>query len=149
MLKDILSISGKSGLYRLTSQATKGIIVESLETKKRTMIDQHYKVSSLNDIAVYTEDDEVPLKTIFQNIHKLENGGKTSIQPKAPAEELKAYFEKVLPTYDRDRVYVSDIKKIIKWYNLLKEFTDISFEEEQKETENQEAKSEEPAETNE
>jgi hypothetical protein len=140
MLKDILSISGKGGLYRLMSQATKGIIVESLETKQRTMIDQHYKVSSLNDIAIYTEDEEVPLKDIFVKMHQFENGKKASIKVKSSADDLKAYFEKILPQYDRERVYVSDIKKVIKWYNLLKEHTDIDFDKKEEE------KSEEPSE---
>ena len=133
MLKDILSISGKSGLYKLVSQATKGIIVESLETKQRIMIDQHYKVSSLNDIAIYTENEEAPLKDVFIKIHQFENGKKASIKVKSSANDLKAYFEKTLPQYDRDRVYVSDIKKVIKWYNLLKEYTDIDFEKKEEE----------------
>ena len=140
MLKDILSISGKGGLYKLIAQSGKGIIVESFEDQKRMMVDQHYQVSSLSDIAIFTETEEKPLQNVFQNIYEIENGQPTKITHKSSNDELKSYFEKVLPDYDQDRVYVSDIKKVIKWYDILQENKVLKFEktektEETKETE--------------
>ncbi len=132
MLKDIISISGKGGLYKLVAQSGKGIIVESFEDKKRMMVDQHYRVSSLIDIAIFTETEEKPLQNVFQNIYELENGQPTKINHKSSSNELKNYFEKVLPDYDQDRVYVSDIKKIIKWYNILQENNVLKFDENKK-----------------
>ena len=119
MLKDILAISGKPGLYKLVSQTTKGIIVESLDNGAKTMVGNSYKISTLKDIAIYTENGEKPLEEIFNQILELEGGKKASVNEKGSAEELKVYFEKVVPDYDKDRVYVSDIKKVIKWYNIL------------------------------
>ena len=119
MLKDILAISGKSGLYKLVSQTTKGIIVESLDNGAKTMVGNSYKISTLKDIAIYTENGEKPLEEVFNQMLELEGGKKASVNEKGSAEELKVYFEKVVPDYDKDRVYVSDIKKVIKWYNIL------------------------------
>ncbi len=127
MLKDIISISGKGGLYKLVAQSGKGIIVESFEDKKRMMVDQHYRVSSLSDIAIFTETEEKPLQDVFKNIYEEENGQPTKINHKSSTNELKEYFKKVLPDYDQDRVYVSDIKKIIKWYNILQENKALEF----------------------
>ena len=130
MLKDIISISGKGGLYKLVAQSGKGIIVESFDDQKRMMVDQHYQVSSLSDIAIFTETEEKPLQTVFQNIYEIENGQLTKVTHKSPNDELKNYFEKVLPDYDQDRVYVSDIKKVIKWYNILQENKVLEFDKE-------------------
>lgn len=120
-LKDILAISGKPGLYQFISQGRNGIIVEGFATKKRMPVNAATKVSSLEDIAVYTETEEVPLRDVFKNIFEAEDG-KQTISPKVSNDELKAKFEEVIPEYDRDRVYVSDIKKIFSWYNTLIEF---------------------------
>ncbi len=119
-LKDILSIGGKPGLYKYLSQAKNGIIVEGLKDKKRFPAYSTAKVSSLEDIAVFTESDEVKLSEVFDRIHAKEEGG-LAVSHKSTPEELKAYFEAILPDYDRDRVYISDIKKILAWYNFLHE----------------------------
>ncbi len=138
MLKDILSISGKPGLYRLVSQTTKGIVVESLDTGSKTIIGNSYKVSALKDIAIFTETEEKPLEDIFKNMYNLENGNPTSVNEKGKSEEIKAYFEKVLPDYDRDRVYVSDMKKVIKWYNILQQHDLLKVEEQKEENQPEE-----------
>jgi hypothetical protein len=117
-LKEIISVSGKSGLFRIVSQPKTGFIVESLLDHKRMPVYASDKVSNLAEISVYTEDKEVPLEDIFKAIFEKESGGKT-IDPKADEKKMKDYFGTVLPTYDRQRVYVSDIKKILAWYNIL------------------------------
>ena len=119
MLKDILAISGQSGLCKLVSNTKNGIIVENLETGKRTPSYATAKVSALEDIAIYTEaGDDKPLGDILKSIRDKEDGG-AAIDHKSSGEELKKYFEEVMPEYDKDRVYVSDIKKVFQWYNIL------------------------------
>jgi hypothetical protein len=145
MLKGILSISGQSGLYKMVAESKNNIIVESLDTSKRIPVHSTSKVSALEDIAIYTENGDVPLKDIFKAISEVENGG-PSISAKSSGTELKAYFEKIVPEYDKDRVYVSDIKKVLLWYNTLhqKELLDFSKEgEEKNEVETAEQKPEE------
>lgn len=132
MLKDILSISGHGGLFKFISQGRHGIIVESLETKQRMNASASAKVSALEDIAIFTDTEDIPLKDVFKAIHEKENGGET-ISHKSSADELKDYFAGILPDYDRDRVYVSDIKKVVQWYNLLHKFEMLNFEEEEEE----------------
>lgn len=120
MLKTILSISGKPGLYKLISQGRNMLIVESLTDKKRFPAYGNEKIISLGDIAMYTDTDDVPLKDVFNAIKEKENGAAVAIDvKKASADELRAYLAEVLPTFDRDRVYPADIKKLIIWYNLL------------------------------
>lgn len=120
-LKDIYTISGQPGLFRFVSNARNGIIVECLQTKKRVHAFATYKISTLEDIAVYTDSTEVPLADVLNNVRKKENGNK-AIDPKTSSPEvLKAYMEEVLPNYDKEKVYVSDIKKMISWYNILQE----------------------------
>jgi hypothetical protein len=118
MLKGILSVSGQSGLFKMVAESKNNIIIESLETLKRMPVHSTSKVSALEDIAIYTENGDVPLKDIFKAIFDCENGG-SAINPKANASELKSYFEKIVPDYDKDRVYISDIKKVLLWYNTL------------------------------
>lgn len=137
MLKDILAISGKSGLYKFVSQGRQGIIVESLENKTRTHTSAAAKISALEDIAIFTDDEDVPLRDVFKAIHEKESGGK-AISHKSSANELKEYMEEVLPEYDKDRVYVSDIKKLIQWYNILHDYDMLNFDEEEEEEEEQE-----------
>ena len=117
-LKDLMAISGHGGLFRFVSQGRNGIIVESIETGKRMQAFATMKVSALEDIAVYTEEEEIQLEQVLAALHKYESG-KESISPKSGSNDLKDYFSAVLPDYDRERVYVSDIKKILNWYNLL------------------------------
>lgn len=131
-LKGILAISGHPGLYKLISQAKNSIIVESLTEKTRMPAYASTKISALDDIAIYTDNEEVPLKEVFKSIFDKENG-KEAISHKASNEEIKSYFEEVLPTYDKDRVYVSDMKKIINWYNILHQVDLLITKEEQTE----------------
>lgn len=136
MLKGILSVSGQSGLFKMVAESKNNIIIESLETFKRMPVHSTSKVSALEDIAIYTENGDVPLKDIFKAISENENG-RPALSPKASANELKAYFEKVVPEYDKDRVYISDIKKVLLWYNTLqsKNLLDFTEKEEKKEIE--------------
>lgn len=128
-LKEIMSVSGQSGLYRYISQGRNGIIVESFSDNKRSFVNASSKVSSLEDIAIFTSEEEVPLKQVLKSIFEHENGGPAP-DPKSSPEELKAYMEKILPSYDHERVYVSDIKKLVTWYNTLLSLNMLSFEEE-------------------
>lgn len=117
-LDKIIAISGKPGLYQVISQSKSGVIVESLADKKRFPVLSLHNVSTLNDIAIYTYEKEVPLREVFLSLHEKENGN-TSVDPKAGKQELMAYFSEVLPEYDEDRVYASNIKKVMLWYNSL------------------------------
>lgn len=129
MLKTILAISGKPGLYKLISQAKNMLIVESLSDKKRMPVYASDKVISLGDIAMYTDDDEVPLQKVLAAVKEKEGGAKASLDyKKASAEELHAFMAAVLPEYDRDRVHTSDIKKLIQWYDMLTESGENDFE---------------------
>lgn len=128
-LKDLMAISGYSGLFKFVSQARNGIIVESIESGKRMNAFSTMKVSALEDIAVFTEEKEIPLEEVLDSIHKYEQGGE-AISPKSDPDELKDYFSAVLPGYDRERVYVSDIKKVLTWYNQLLKHDLIGKEEE-------------------
>ena len=119
-LEGILSIGGKPGLYKLVAQSRGGVIVESLNGDKRFPVTQASNVSALKDIAIYTYNEEVPLQEVFVKIAEKENYGK-AIDHKSNPAELKAYLEEVLPEYDQERVYNSDIKKLFQWYNLLQE----------------------------
>ncbi len=119
MLKEILSISGKPGLFKLVSQGKNMLIVESLIDKKRQPAHSHEKVVSLADVAIFTETEEKPLYEVFTLIKEKEGGKMASTDPKADNKVLNAFFAEVLPDYDKERVRVSDIKKIISWYNIL------------------------------
>lgn len=119
MLKTILSVTGKPGLYKLVSSGKNMVIVESLADKRKMPIYARDKVVSLGDIAMYTIDSEVPLQEVLTSIKKKENGQVASIPSSAKPEELQKYLGEVLPAYDKDRVYNADIKKLITWYNLL------------------------------
>lgn len=136
-LKEILSISGQSGLYKFISQGRQGIIVESFEDKKRTCVYATQKVTALEDIAIYSDDKEVPLEDILKTIYEKEEGG-VSIDHKSSPEELKKYMTEILPDYDRERVYVSDIKKVVQWYNILHKHKLLKFDKEKEEKEEKE-----------
>ncbi|MDR1729511.1 MAG: DUF5606 domain-containing protein [Prevotellaceae bacterium] len=133
MLKRILSISGKSGLYELISQGKNMLIVESLKEKKRIPAYSHEKIISLADIAIFADEGEVPLKTVLSSIKKKENGAKATLDPKSDNKALREYFASILPDFDREKVYPTDIKKIISWYNLLIESGKDVFTEESEE----------------
>ena len=133
-LKDILAISGKSGLYKFISQARNGIIVESFSDGKRMAVNSSAKVSALEDIAIFTETEEVQLGDVLSKIYEKESG-KETISHKSSPDELKAFLESILPDYDRDRVYVSDMKKLVQWYNQLVSLDLLHPEEEEEEQE--------------
>ena len=119
-MKEILSISGYSGLFKLISSTKNGIIVEDIETKKRLPAYTTSKVSSLHDIAIFKDDgEEVSLTEVMKNIRTKAKSAAAIDPKKADNEALKAYFAEVLPNYDRERVYVSHIKKVLTWYNQL------------------------------
>ena len=132
MLKKILSISGKPGLYKLISQGRNMLIVESLKEQKRMPAYAHEKILSLGDIAMYTEEGEVPLNEVMNSIKEKENGKLINIDlKKADSKVLSEYMKEILPTYDKDRVYVSDMKKLFSWYNLLVGTNNDNFEKEE------------------
>ncbi|MEL0272400.1 MAG: DUF5606 domain-containing protein [Flavobacteriaceae bacterium] len=118
-LEKIIAIGGKPGLYELIAQTKGGFVGESLVDKKRLTVSIRAKVSVLSEIAIYALDREVPLLEVFEAIHKKEEGKETSVSPKADKLALEEYFFSILPNYDEDRVYASDMKKILSWYNLL------------------------------
>ena len=132
-LKEIMAISGYSGLYKFVSQGRNGVIVESLADGKRSNIPTSAKVSALSDIAIFTNDSEKPLREVMNNIKSKENSGPT-ISHKASKEELIKFFSEIEPTYDVERVYVSDIKKVVAWYNQLQSMNMLDFDEEVEES---------------
>lgn len=134
MLKEILSISGKPGLQKLISNSSNAIIVESLIDGKRFPAYSNSKIIALEDISIYTETEDMPLKEVFKRIYEKENGQK-AISHKESSEKIITYFSEIVPEFDKDRVYTSDMKKIIQWYNLLTEkgMLDLNEKEEQKE----------------
>ncbi|PLX19849.1 MAG: hypothetical protein C0599_10130 [Salinivirgaceae bacterium] len=142
MLKDILAISGEPGLYKLVSRNAKGVIIENLDTKKRMPYYNATKISSLEDIAIFTEDDDKPLNEILQAIKDKENSG-PAIDHKSAKDELIAYFKEVVPDYDEDRVYASHIKKIINWYNILQKHDLMDFESKEEKEEDKNSDKEE------
>jgi hypothetical protein len=125
-LTRILAISGQSGLYLYVSQARNGAIVESLADKKRSSVSATSKITSLADISIYTDEEEVKLQQVFLNIKDV-LGEADAPTSKASADELKSLFEKALPDYDRDRFYVSHMKKVVDWYNFLKKYASLDF----------------------
>ena len=132
VLKDILAISGEAGLFKFIAQGKNAIIIEHLETKRRSSAFGSAKVSSLEEIAIFTDGEELPLGKVFDLIFEKENGG-PAIDYKADPEKLKQYFASVLPSYDRNKVYVSDIKKVFHWYNILQNLNLLVKEEPEKE----------------
>ena len=118
-LTKVLAISGKPGLYHLETQTRSGFLATSLADGKRISVGIRNNVSLLSEIAIYTLEKEVPLTEVFTNMKNFEDGKEARISPKSDGATLEEYFSQVLPNYDRDRVYASDIKKIIQWYNLL------------------------------
>ena len=141
MLETILAISGKPGLYRLINRGNRSLIVETLDAQKKRMpAFGADKIISLADIAMYTDEEEVPLRQVLKNIYDMEGGKPTTINyRKASNEELADFMAKALPNYDRDHVYPSDMKKLVQWYNILVENGITDFEESQQAPEAQEA----------
>ncbi|NNF19047.1 MAG: DUF5606 domain-containing protein [Flavobacteriaceae bacterium] len=139
-LEKILSIGGRPGLYKLLTQTRTGFVAESLQDGKKITVGMTNNVSVLSEIAIYTLEEELPLRAVFQKIKEKENGEKTSVKHKDDKIKLEEYFFEVLPNYDEDRVYASDIKKVVQWYNLLHDngITDFSEPEEEKSSEEKE-----------
>ena len=142
-LDKILSISGKPGLYKVVTPTRSGFVAESLLDKKRITVNAHSNVSVLSEIAVYTLTEELPLREVFKKIKTKEEGKPTSIIHKSSPAILEEYFFDVLPDYDEDRVYASDIKKIVQWYNLLQQHDLLSALDETKKAASTETSSEE------
>ena len=133
-LEKVLSISEKPGLFKLITQTRSGFIAESMIDGKRLSVSIHSNVSLLSEIAIYTLTEEVPLKQVLKKIKDKEKSEVTSISHKSSKDQLEEYFFEVLPDYDEDRVYASDIKKIIRWYNILQQnkMLDLLEDDEQK-----------------
>lgn len=119
MLKEIVSISGKPGLFKLVSQGKNMLIVASLADGAKIPAFAKDKVVSLGDIAIFTETDEIPLGEVLEKLKLKENGAEASIDPKSDNDTLRKYLAEILPDFDRDRVYPSDIRKLVSWYNIL------------------------------
>jgi dephospho-CoA kinase len=137
MQKTILAIAGKPGLYKLVSRGKNNLIVEALDaTHKRMPAFGTDRITSLADIAMFTDGDDVPLMEVLESLKTLEEGKKASLDPKkASSDELRDFFARVLPNFDRDRVHTSDIKKLLQWYNILVEAGITDFKEDMKPTE--------------
>ena len=135
MLKKIVAISGKPGLYKVLSQGKNILIVENLSDGKRMPAHSTDKVVALNDVSMFTKGEDKPLREILEALKAKENGAKASIDPKSDAESLRKFFEEIVPDFDRERLYPTDIKKLIQWYNILVETgqTDFSVKEEAEE----------------
>ncbi|MCX6309597.1 MAG: DUF5606 domain-containing protein [Bacteroidia bacterium] len=127
MLKKIVAISGKPGLYKVLSQGKNMLIVESLTDGKRIPAHSSEKVVSLGDISMFTEGEDKPLHEILEAMKAMENGIKASIDPKSDNNALRTYFAQVVPDYDRERVYPTDIRKLVQWYNMLIETGNTEF----------------------
>jgi hypothetical protein len=139
ILKDILAISGEPGLFRFIAQGKNAIIIEHLETKKRSSAYGSAKVSSLEDIAIFTEKEDMPLGKVFDLIYEKENGG-PAVDSKVDTPSLKSWFEGILPEYSKDKVYTSDIKKVALWYNILHKLNLLIKEEPEADAKQGEAK---------
>jgi hypothetical protein len=126
-LQKILSISGQPGLFNYLSQANAGVIVESITTKKRSMCGSSVRLTALSDISIYTTQEEMPLPVVLTKMH--ENlGDNAAPDSKSNPDELRKFFAEVLPDYDKGRFYISHMKKVVEWYNLLKENASLDFE---------------------
>ena len=125
-LSKILAISGQSGLFLYVSQGRNGAIVEALADKKRTNVSMTSKITSLADISIYTDEEEVKLQQVLLNMKEV-LGDADAPSAKSDAKDLKALFEKALPTYDRDRFYVSHMKKVVEWYNAINKYASFDF----------------------
>jgi hypothetical protein len=133
-LDKILAISGKPGLYLLKTQTRTGFVAESMIDGKRVSIGLRHNVSILSEIAIYTLKEEVPLVEVFKKIKNKEGEGPTAVSHKDSKDKLEEYFFEILPDYDEDRVYPSDIKKVVQWYNLLQAKGMTDFEENKEES---------------
>lgn len=134
-LAKILSVSGQHGLYLYVAQARGGAIAEALSDKRRTVFDARSRITTLEDIAIYTSEGEMKLKDVFRALNAT-LGTAPAPSSKASEAELRGLFEKAVPNYDADRFYVSHMRKVVDWYNELASFASLDFEDEKDETEN-------------
>ena len=125
-LTKVLAISGQSGLYLYVAHTRSGAVVEAFADKKRSAVSASSKITSLADISIYTDDEEVKLQQVFLNMKEV-LGDADAPSAKSNPEDLKALFEKALPDYDRDRFYVSHMKKVVEWYKALKKYASLDF----------------------
>lgn len=133
-LRKVLAVTGESGLFNYVSQVRLGAILESLSTKQRNKFGLNAKMTSLADISIYTDEGETKLQNVFEAMHK-ELGESEALSPKSDPNVIKEFFAKVLPTYDRDRFYVSHMKKVLAWYNELLKYASLDFESEEEQQE--------------
>ena len=141
-LSGIISIAGKPGLYKVLTNNKSSLVVQSLVDGKRTTALSTHKISALEDISIYTEENDVPLREVYQSIYDKESGG-SGPNHKGELAELKEYLSSILPDYDEDRVYNSDIKKLFQWYNILQVAGALKITTEEKEIEKEIDKEEE------
>lgn len=141
-LARVLAVSGQHGLYNYIAQARNGAIVEALNGKQRTCFDIKSRITSLADVSIYTSEGELKLKEVFEKLHEA-LGEADAPTSKASSDELKSLFEKAVPNYDADRFYVSHMKKVVDWYNELKNFASLDFAEEGEELETEQETAEE------
>jgi hypothetical protein len=130
-LSKILAISGKPGLFKTLSQSKNGFIVESLQDGKRFTAFAHERISTLEEISIFTDTDDISLKKVFKTIYGKQNGQPTSLEL-TDQKDIKAFIEEIIPNYDKERVYLSDMKKVVNWYNILLEHKLLDFTEEEK-----------------
>jgi hypothetical protein len=134
-LSKILAIAGKPGLYKMLAQTKNGLVVEGIPEGKKFTAFSHERISTLEEISIYTEGEDMPLKEVLKAIYDKVEGAE-ALSHKSSGEELKSFFEDAVPNYDKENVYVSDIKKVINWYNSLHKLDLLDFtEEEEKEEE--------------
>ncbi len=134
-LTKILSISGKPGLFKMVGETKSGLIVESLDDNKKFPVFSHEQISSLKEISIYTETDSVSLKEVLKKVRELKQDKPVDNPKKASAADLKALFKQIVPDYDKDAVYVSDMKKVFIWYNLLLKNNMLDFTDDEEEAE--------------
>ncbi|MBN2614643.1 MAG: DUF5606 domain-containing protein [Bacteroidales bacterium] len=144
-LSKILSIAGKTGLYKLVGEAKNNLVVESIPEGKRTPAFPHERISSLQEISIYTSKEDVPLRDVLKSLYELKEGKAVDSPKKMDSKAVKALFEEVLPDYDQDAVYVSDMKKVFNWYNILLNGNLLDFTEEEEKKEDNETPAEEEA----
>lgn len=140
-LSGILAVSGKPGLYKMVAQNKNGLIVEELNGDKRFPVYSTHQISALEEISIYTYEDDIPLVEVLEKMHEV-LGGEAAMSPKSSKNDLMSFFEKVLPYYHQEQVYPSDVKKVIQWYNLFHSQGLLVFEKENEDTTSAEAENE-------
>jgi len=138
-LSEILAISGRPGLYKMVAQNKSGLIVESMEDDKRFPVYSTHQISALEEISIYTYEEDVPLKEVFEKMFNVLDG-KLAMSPKSSKNDLMAFFETVLPDYNQEQVYPSDVKKLVQWYNLFHKYGMLTFDDKEEDSAEAEAK---------